>query len=81
MNLPDFPIRESFAHWHAHLTDFWVPLFIAVIFAGLAAKAIAHKNFPLFLFNLILVAACLGYMGYSDQIMTWARQWVEKITG
>ncbi len=64
------PIKEYFVNWDAHMTTFWVPVIIGLIFFGLAIRAIIDKNPMLCLLYIVLTCCCVGYLGFSDEIIS-----------
>ncbi len=68
-------IKEYVVNWNDHMTTFWTPLIIGLIFLGLAIHSIVRKNVPLVILYIVLVGICVCYMGYSD----WVIQHVEMI--
>ena len=70
MRFLHYPIREYFVNWSEHLTTFWVPIIVGIIFLGLAIRAIAEKNPMLCLIYLFLTCCCVGYLGFSEEIIS-----------
>lgn len=54
-------------HWDSHLTDFWVPAIVAVIFLICFFQSLVKKKIFLMILYLVLVAACVGYIGTGSQ--------------
>lgn len=71
MSFKDFHFKEYVTNWNDHLTSFWVPLILALIFLSLAITAFAKdKNIRMGILYLIFMAACLGYLAYGDALIS-----------
>jgi len=71
------PWKDYIYNWDAHLSTFWVPAIVGLIFLGLAIQSIIKRQPLLVILYLVLTAACASYMGFSEEI----RQFVSKFTG
>ena len=71
-------LKEYVVNWNDHMTTFWTPLIIGLIFFGLAIRAIVHKNVPLVIIYIFLVGVCACYMGYSDWILGHVDKLIKK---
>lgn len=64
-------IKEYITHWDAHLSTFWVPLALAVIFLILAIQAIAKdQNIRMCILYIILLLCCGGYLYFGDEVVS-----------
>ena len=70
MRFLEHPIREYIVNWNDHLATFWVPIVVGLIFLGLAIRAIVDKNPMLCVIYLVLTCCCVGYLGFSDEIIS-----------
>lgn len=71
MKFSDVPFKELVVNWGDHLSTFWVPVIIGIIFLGAAIKEITQGHVRLFIFYIILALCCVGYLACSDSIMIY----------
>ncbi len=53
--------------WDLHITTFWVPAILGIIFFVLFFQALTKKKILLTIVYLILFAACVFYIGTGEQ--------------
>ena len=70
MKLLETPIAEYITHWEAHLSTFWVPLIVGLIFLGLPIKELSQRNIRLFILHLFLMLCCAGYIVCGAEILS-----------
>ena len=70
MRFLNHPIKDYLVHWDAHMTTFWAPLIVGLIFLGLAIHAITQKKPVLCLLYIVLTCCCVGYLGFGDEIVS-----------
>lgn len=69
--LMNHSFKEYVTNWDAHLSTFWVPLAVAVIFLILAIQAIAKdRNIRMCILYVILMLCCAGYLYFGDEVIS-----------
>lgn len=64
-------IKDLFVNFNDHLTSFWTPAILAVIFLSLAIHAIAKdRNIRMCILYVFLLLCCVGYIAWGDQIIS-----------
>ncbi|MBQ1266693.1 MAG: hypothetical protein IIY06_07985 [Proteobacteria bacterium] len=58
---------EYINRWDLHMTTFWVPAILGIIFFVLFFQAFTKKKIFLTIVYLILLAACIFYIGTGEQ--------------
>lgn len=69
MKLFETPLEEYFTRATDHLSDFWVPIVVAVIFLILAINEIKNRQIRLVILYLFLFLCSLGYLACGDEIL------------
>lgn len=53
--------------WDLHMTTFWVPAILGIIFFGLFFQALTKKKILLTIVYLLIFAACIFYIGTGEK--------------
>ena len=64
-------MRDYFVNWDAHLTTFWVPIILGLIFLSLAIQSLVKdRNVRVCILYVFLLLCCVGYIGWGDSIIS-----------
>lgn len=64
-------IKDYFVNFNDHLTTFWTPVILALIFLSLAVHSLVkEKNIRMFFLYTFLLLCCIGYIAWGDQIIS-----------
>lgn len=69
MKFLEHPIKEYIVNWNDHLTTFWTPIIVGVIFLGLAIHSITQKNIRMAILYIVLMLCCIGYLAFGDELI------------
>lgn len=65
------PLKEYVVHWESHLSSFWVPLILAIIFLSLAVHALVKdRNIRMCILYVFLMLCCVGYIAWGDSVIS-----------
>lgn len=61
---------EFLNNWQEHLTSFWVPIVVGLVFLSLAVKAITKDHsIQMFILYVVLTLCCFGYTAFGSSIL------------
>ncbi len=66
-NIANFWKMDYINRWDLHITDFWVPAIVGIIFLICCVQALSKKKIFLVILYFVLFAACFGVIGMGSE--------------